>query len=219
MALEEGVYYMFHTGPGINIWNSKDMEHWNTQGSVFTEVPEYMFETIPGFSGHLWAPDIYQYDGTWYLYYSVSAFGKNTSFIGVATSPTLNPESPEYGWTDHGIVIQSFPGMDNFNAIDPNIIDDENDDAWMSFGSFWSGLKIVKLSDDRLTLADSEHPEIIPIASRIPRCGRDARRRGILWKLEMVLSKGRLSSAAANTTTFLHPPTTVVVVRTAPIRW
>jgi len=168
MAVEDGKFYLFHTGPGINIWRSDDMEHWDTIGSVFNEVPQWMFETIPGFSGHLWAPDIYHYNGTWYLYYSVSAFGKNTSFIGVAASPTLNPDDPAYAWTDHGIIIQSFPGMDNWNAIDPNVIDDENGVPYLAFGSFWSGLQIVQLAENRIELANKEHPEIVCIASRNP---------------------------------------------------
>ena len=60
--------------------------------------------------------------GLYYLYYSVSAFGKNTSCIGVATNKTLHPSSPDYKWTDHGKVIQSVPGRDMWNAIDPNLV-------------------------------------------------------------------------------------------------
>jgi len=41
------------------------------------------------------APDISLYKGQYYLYYSVSVFGKNTSCIGVATNKTLHPSSPD----------------------------------------------------------------------------------------------------------------------------
>jgi arabinan endo-1,5-alpha-L-arabinosidase len=62
----------------------------------------------------------------YYLYYSVSAFGKNTSAIGVATNTTLHPNDQAYKWVDHGKVIQSVPGKTNWNAIDPNLITDKD---------------------------------------------------------------------------------------------
>ncbi len=76
----------------------------------------------------------------YYLYYSVSAFGKNTSCIGVATNTTLDPGDKNYKWVDHGKVIQSVPGRDLWNAIDPNVVLDESQQPWMVFGSFWSGI-------------------------------------------------------------------------------
>jgi arabinan endo-1,5-alpha-L-arabinosidase len=168
IAEERGRFYLFHTGPGINVWESEDMVHWSSLESVFPEVPQWMYETIPGFRGHLWAPDIYRHGGKWYLYYSVSAFGRNTSFIGVATTLTLDPSDPDFGWTDHGIVIQSFPGLHNWNAIDAAIVEDADGTPWMSFGSFWSGLQLVQLAECRTRLANPADPEVILIASRNP---------------------------------------------------
>ena len=37
---------------------------------------------------------------------------------------------------------------DNWNAIDPNIVVDDAGVPWMDFGSFWSGIKMVKLNTD-----------------------------------------------------------------------
>jgi len=37
------------------------------------------------------------------------------------------------------------PGRDLWNAIDANVIVDESGTPWMSFGSFWTGIKLVKL--------------------------------------------------------------------------
>ena len=42
----------------------------------------------------------------------------NNSVIGLATTPTLNPNSPSYHWTDDGLVFQS-TSTDDYNAIDP----------------------------------------------------------------------------------------------------
>ncbi len=120
---------------------------------------------MPGFNNHIWAPDISYYNGQYYLYYAVSAFGKNTSCIGLATSKTLNPDDKDYQWTDHGKIIQSHPGVDNWNAIDPNLITDKDGTPYLAFGSFWGGLKIVKLTKDRLRV-DEPLTTLPTIASR-----------------------------------------------------
>jgi arabinan endo-1,5-alpha-L-arabinosidase len=110
----------------------------------------------PGFNGHLWAPDIYQKNGRFYLFYSASAFGKNTSGMGVTVNDTLDPSSPDYRWVDQGMILQSVPNRDHWNAIDPAIVEDDEGNAWMSFGSFWEGIKLVKLEPDLVRLAEPQ---------------------------------------------------------------
>lgn len=162
---ENGTYYIFATGQGVAVWSSRDMANWTREKPVFAEPPAWAVAAIPTFKGHIWAPDISYYAGRYYLYYSCSAFGKNTSCIGVATNATLDPRSPDFKWVDHGKVIQSFPGRTNWNAIDPNLITDDAERPYLIFGSFWDGLKLVRLSDDRLSLAES--PDNLPtVASR-----------------------------------------------------
>jgi arabinan endo-1,5-alpha-L-arabinosidase len=78
------------------------------------------------------------------LYYSVSAFGKNTSAIALASNPTLDPSDPACKWTDHGIVVRS-DAKDDFNAIDPSVFACPDGSLWLAFGSFWSGIKLVEL--------------------------------------------------------------------------
>lgn len=156
MAKEAEQYYLFSTGPGITYYSSKDKIHWTLAGRVFETEPSWAREIAPGFNGHLWAPDIIQHNGLFYLYYSVSAFGKNTSAIGVTVNKTLDKNSKDYQWTDKGIILQSVPNRDAWNAIDPNIIVDEKGTPWMSFGSFWQGLKLVKLNPDFISIAKPE---------------------------------------------------------------
>ena len=156
VAKEGDTYYLFNTGMGIGVYTSKDLKKWDRSEPVFAEKPSWTDSVVPEFKNHIWAPDIIEKDGTWYLYYSVSAFAKNTSAIGVVTNKTLDPESENYKWTDHGIVVRSVPDRDMWNAIDPNIVFDENDTAWMSFGSFWNGLKMVKLAENLLEIAEPE---------------------------------------------------------------
>ncbi|MDQ7732041.1 arabinan endo-1,5-alpha-L-arabinosidase [Halomonas sp. SpR1] len=156
MTQEGDTYYLFSTGPGITFYSSQDRQTWEHEGQVFEPEPEWAREVVPGFAGHLWAPDIIEHEGQFYLYYSVSAFGLNTSAIGVTVNQTLDPESPDYQWVDQGVVIQSVPNRDLWNAIDPNIVIDEDGVAWMSFGSFWGGIKLVRLADNLIDLAQPE---------------------------------------------------------------
>jgi arabinan endo-1,5-alpha-L-arabinosidase len=148
---QDSVYYIFCTGRGISVWSSINMQEWKREKPVFDTLP-WAVQAVNGFKNHIWAPDISYYNGQYYLYYSISAFGKNTSCIGVATNKTLDPSSPKFKWTDHGKVIQSYPEKTNWNAIDPNIIADKKGNARMVFGSFWDGLKITALTKDRLKI-------------------------------------------------------------------
>ena len=156
MAKEGDTYYLFSTGPGITFYSSTDMKSWRKAGRVFATEPEWARRVAPEFNGHLWAPDIVQHKGQFYLYYSVSAFGKNTSAMGVTVTKTLDTSSPDYGWKDQGIVLQSVPHRDMWNAIDPAVIADETGTPWMSFGSFWGGLKLVKLAENLTALAEPQ---------------------------------------------------------------
>ncbi len=140
-------YYLFSTGRGIPFYTSKDRQSWKAAGRVFEAEPSWTKEVAPGFDGNIWAPDIIEHRGKFYLFYSISAPGKNTSAIGVTINDTLDPSAPNYAWRDQGIVVRSVPDRDLWNAIDAHIVVDEKGAAWMSFGSFWSGLKLFKLNE------------------------------------------------------------------------
>lgn len=156
MIKEGKTYYLFSTGMGISVFSSKDTKSWTKEKPVFEKAPEWTFIVLPGFKGHIWAPDISFHNGIYYLYYSVSDFGKNTSCIGVAVNKTLDKSSPDFGWVDKGKVLQSVPNRDMWNAIDPNLIEDEKGIPWLTFGSFWEGIKLVKLDTDFLRVAEPQ---------------------------------------------------------------
>jgi arabinan endo-1,5-alpha-L-arabinosidase len=111
---------------------------------VFTNPPSWTTNTVHGFHGHFWAPDIIRLGDQYLLYYAISVFGRNTSAIGLATNPTLDPESPRYRWSDAGLVIESHTN-DTFNTIDPAVTRDTAGRLWLAFGSFWSGIKLIEL--------------------------------------------------------------------------
>ena len=140
----KGEYWFFATGPGVTSWRSKDLLHWERGPRVFATPPIWTTNVTPRHRGYFWAPDVIHHDGRYLVYYSVSQFGVNTSAIGLASNPTLDPADPTYRWTDEGIVIQTQKTND-FNAIDPHLIRTPKGELWMSLGSFWSGLKLMQL--------------------------------------------------------------------------
>lgn len=147
---ENGRYYIFSTGMGIKVFSSPDMKEWRREHSVFPmrkDIPQWSIDSVPGYHGHIWAPDISFHDGRWLLYYSCSTFGKNNSVIGLATNKTLDSNSPDYKWEDQGMVIKSHKHHDNWNAIDPNLVVDSNERI-LVYGSFWDGIQLVKLDTD-----------------------------------------------------------------------
>jgi len=140
------IYHVFSTGHGkrlIETRTSPDLVHWTAGAPVFTALPDWATKAIPGSNG-IWAPDISYVNGRYRLYYSVSTFGSNRSAIGLATSPTLDPKAPDFGWRDEGLVVMSTKD-DDYNAIDPNFIIDRDGRHWLTLGSFWTGIKLFEL--------------------------------------------------------------------------
>lgn len=146
---EDGIYHLFSTGLGegahglIAHRTSRDLTNWTKGAAPFAKLPDWAAKAIPG-ATNMWAPDISLVNGRYRLYYSVSTFGSNQSAIGLATSATLDPGSPRYGWRDEGLVVMSRPS-DDFNAIDPAFLADAEGRHWLSLGSFWTGLKLFEL--------------------------------------------------------------------------
>jgi arabinan endo-1,5-alpha-L-arabinosidase len=142
-----GAYYFFSTGPGVRIWRSDDGRRWKSIGSVFDDVPAWAKMAVPNKEDKsLWAPEVVERSGKYYLYYSVSTWGSNTSAIGLAVADTLDVDDPRYGWDDAGCVIASDRHCD-YNAIDPAPIVDDEGRLWLCFGSFFSGIRLIRLDE------------------------------------------------------------------------
>lgn len=157
MAYEDGTYYLFATGHGIQQMTSRDCKTWTVSPQpVMTVIPQWTRDSVPGFTNHVWAPDIIRWHDRWWLAYSCSTFGKNGSAIGLLSSSSL--KSPI--WNDEGCIVTSREQRDNWNAIDPNFIIDEDDQPWLVWGSFWDGIQMARL-DTTMHLAKGEIPRTI----------------------------------------------------------
>lgn len=155
---------------------------------------------------NVWSPDISYFNGQWHLYYSVTNWPHPSqsggqpptslacypvSVIGLATSPTLDLDSPDYAWTDHGPILASV-GMNNcenlppgwspadncgvaspctapcivrgYHAIGPQAFVDDDGRVYLSFGSFQHGAAQIEI--DPTTGGPLAGAEVVPLATR-----------------------------------------------------
>lgn len=101
-AKEKGVPLGF-----IQMRRSKDLVNWEFLGWALPEIPQEAVEWVRSHAGghgatNVWAPYIIPYNNKYRLYYCVSAFGRKTSYIGLAES-----DSPEGPWTLAGCAVKT----------------------------------------------------------------------------------------------------------------
>jgi Glycosyl hydrolases family 43 len=116
--------YIYSTGGGAKssadglVWKSEPTPPWNSS-------------LLPGNEG-IWAPDGLYLNGQYYLYGSMWTASKSSALI-LLTSPTLDPSSPDYKWTDRGVVISGPVGVTH-SVIDPAPVLDAQGNLWVSWG-------------------------------------------------------------------------------------
>jgi arabinan endo-1,5-alpha-L-arabinosidase len=116
------------------------------------------------------APDVIHVGDRYYMYISSNPGGQPHSQVVMISSKSLDPESPDYGWEDGGIV-NSTDGVEFCNGIDPGLFLDPTDGKlWMTFGSYFGYIRVVELDpktgkrvDDKFTniAINCEAPTII----------------------------------------------------------
>jgi arabinan endo-1,5-alpha-L-arabinosidase len=143
----DNTYWIFTTGNGIYSMYSTDLIEWTAGATPFPTNgwPSWITDYVPEFEGIFWAPECMHMNGQYYLYYSCSTWGSQQSVIGLATNPTLDPSSPNYHWFDEGMVIYSNESSDA-NCIDPALFWDEDGKLWLSYGSYFGGIRVAELN-------------------------------------------------------------------------
>jgi len=130
----------FSSSSNLPIHCSQDKINWTICGSIFPDgIPAWVAQKVPGVIG-LWAPDVSYFNGEYHVYYNGSTLHSQETVIGLVTNTTLDSTDPGYKWVDRGLVLESRPG-DDFNALDPNILADSDGSVWLTYGSYWTGIK------------------------------------------------------------------------------
>lgn len=167
------VWYLYCTGDPLNSndknasgglknhlitqYRSYDLVHWTYIGDAFSAPPAW----IGGVTDQLWAPAVKFFNNKYYLYYVAPTTTAGGPEIGVATST-----SPAGPWADSGAPVvpteAAFCCAGSHRAlIDPDIVEDSTGQRYISYGSFFGGVSVRKLSADGLTSDASSETQLI----------------------------------------------------------
>lgn len=123
----EGGYHL------VPVLKSNNLVNWIVLTDALKQKPSWK-------QGGIWAPDVTEVDGKFWMYYAFSIWADPNPGIGLAVS-----DRPEGPFMDLGKVFDSKEiGVEN--SIDPFFIE-ENGVNYLFWGSF-NGIYAVKLSDD-----------------------------------------------------------------------
>ncbi|KAK2459639.1 hypothetical protein APHAL10511_008284 [Amanita phalloides] len=146
-----GKYWLFSSDVGIEIRTSTDRAMWTYLGTVWPNGAKWTNQYSGKPDGSLWAPACKYVNEKFILYYASSTSGSRNSAIFLATSETGQPGE----WNNEGLII-STSDADDYNAIDPNLLIDDDGKWWLSFGSYWSGIKVIQLNNSTGHWLDTE---------------------------------------------------------------
>jgi beta-xylosidase len=130
---EGGDYYLtfstFDAYPGLTIWHSRDLVNWQPLGAALTKP-----------IGSVWAPDLCQHNGRYYIYIPTHAPDRNTIWV-ISAQDIRGP------WSDP-------IDLNLTHYIDPNHVVGEDGKRYLAL----SGGDLVALTDDGLaTVGAPEH--------------------------------------------------------------
>ena len=134
--------------PVFPLLHSRDLVNWSLAGAVFEQAPLWS-------AGNYWAPEISQYKGRIFVYYTARRKG-GPLCVAVATA-----DRPMGPYTDHGPLV-----CEDLGSIDPVTAVDENGDRYLIWKRDGNSRKqptpiqIQKLSDDGTQLI-GERKELI----------------------------------------------------------
>jgi GH43 family beta-xylosidase len=150
LRASDGMYYMYATSSrfGFKVWSSADLINWNEEGLAFEAGAEGWG------SFDFWAPEVIEYDGKFFMYYTARWRENGSLRIGVAISdhplgPFIDP---------HGEPMFDF----GYAAIDAHVFIDESG-KYLYFsrdcsenivaGNHESHIYGMKLNDDMITVS------------------------------------------------------------------
>jgi arabinan endo-1,5-alpha-L-arabinosidase len=149
-------YWLY--GTHNTLASSTDLSTWTADNLALNPIPSWV--TTYSSTNDLWAPDVVYANGSYWQYYSASGSGSEVSAIGLAKAATPNSTA----WTDEGKVIVS-SNTSGYNAIDPSPIQDASGNWWISFGSWFNGIYLMRL-DNTTMLQSASNTTLYHLAER-----------------------------------------------------
>ncbi len=148
-------YYCYGTSAwvGYCCWTSRDLVHWvRNSNNIYKETSKTW-----GAAFSWWAPEVEEYQGKYYLYYTVKKKTTNSLRIGVAVS-----NSPEGPFID----VYNHPLFDfGYAVIDANVFIDDNSKKYLYYvrdcsenivnGNHESHIYVIELSSNMLSVVGS----------------------------------------------------------------
>ena len=123
----------------VPVVRSTDLVNWEYLTDAFNVKPSWKDE------GGIWAPDVSEVNGKYYMYYSFSTWGDSDPGIGLAIA-----DQPQGPFADQGKLFLS-QEIGVTNSIDPFFIEDKGK-KYLFWGSF-NGIYVVELSSDGTQVA------------------------------------------------------------------
>ena len=118
---------------------------WGTMGSALVSDDGWTWRSGARAGASGMAPDVIHVGDTYYIYAASNPGGQPHSRIVMAYSKSLDPESPDYGWQNGGIVNET-DGVEFCNGIDPGLFyDTTTKTMWMTFGSYFGYTRVAEL--------------------------------------------------------------------------
>ncbi len=140
MLIEDGVFYLYGTG-----W----VCHRNTTGKLDSgwEKAKPVVEIPKDFSGDKWAPEVYKYNGSFYMFTTYRS--KETDTRGCSVFKADNPMGPFKLYSDGHFTPK------NDQSIDATLYFDDDNNPWTVYVDEWIGnddeigrFSAARLSDD-----------------------------------------------------------------------
>lgn len=140
----DGKWYTFGTGGGGLI--SDDGWHWHS-GAV-----------RPGGGA---APDVLKIGNRYLVIYGATGGGlggRHNGRILTMWNKTLDPTSPDFGYTE-GIEVAQSDGLEDNDAIDPGLLlDPTTGRLWVSYGTYFGSIRLVELDPNTGARVDGNLP-------------------------------------------------------------
>lgn len=156
----DDTYYVF--GSHLTVAKTKDFINWevvasgvNKENPLFGDVTEELSEALDwANSDTLWALDVVELDGKFYMYYNACQGDSPRSALGVAVADDI--EGP---YKDLGIFLKSgmwdqksedgtiYDANKHPNVVDPHTFFDKEGKLWMVYGSYSGGIFILEMDE------------------------------------------------------------------------